>query len=294
MMSPTPSSSGKIEVQKGLYIRWESFGQGEAIVCCNGVGVSTFFWKYIKRQFSDRFQIILWDYRGHGASDRLPTPDFTDLSISTTADDLALVLEAAGAGPAVVVGHSMGCQVALELYAKKPELVRGLILMQGSAGRVLDTFFDLSISVYGHKLLLKAFDAAGDTGQRITKLLLNNGLSWQVTKLIRMVDPYYTKKEDFMPYLEHLASLDLRMFLRMVEEAHIHDCFPLLPNVEVPTLIVAAENDKFTPVWLSELMAQELPRSELLMLANGTHAALIEHPDTINHRIERFLSSELK
>jgi pimeloyl-ACP methyl ester carboxylesterase len=97
-----------------------------------------------------------------------------------------------------------------------------------------------------------------------------------------------------MPYLEHLASLDLRMFLRMVGEANKHDCFPMLPEVDVPALVVAAENDKFTPVWLSERMAEALPKGRLLMLANGTHAALIEHPDTINHRIERFLFEEME
>jgi pimeloyl-ACP methyl ester carboxylesterase len=142
-MSPTPSISGQIEVQVDLCIRWESYGEGPTIACCNGVGVSTFFWKYITEQFSDRFQIVLWDYRGHGASDRLPTPDCTDLSIAACANDLSLVLKAAGAGPSVIIGHSMGCQVALEFYSKYPEEVRGLILMQGSAGRVLETFFDL-------------------------------------------------------------------------------------------------------------------------------------------------------
>ncbi len=292
-MSPTPTKSGQIEVQKGLCIRWESHGEGPAIVCCNGVGVSTFFWKYITRQFSDRYQIILWDYRGHGASDRLTTPDCTDLSIAATADDLSRVLDDANAGPAIIVGHSMGCQVALEFYAKKPDQVRALILMQGSAGRVLETFFDLPISVFFHKVIQKVFDAAGDSGQVVTKVLLNNSLSWQVTKLIGMVDPYYTKREDFMPYLEHMSSLDLRMFFRMVGEANEHDRFPLLPKITVPVLVVAAENDKFTPVWLSERMAKELPKGDLLMLANGTHAALIEHPDTINHRIERFLSETL-
>ena len=159
--------------------------------------------------------------------------------------------------------------------------------------RVLETFFDLPISVFFHKVIQKIFDAAGDSGQIVTKKLMNNSLSWQVTKLIGMVDPHYTKREDFMPYLEHMSSLDLRMFFRMVGEANEHDRFPLLPEITVPVLVVAAENDKFTPVWLSERMAKELPRGELLMLANGTHAALIEHPDTINHRIERFLSETL-
>ena len=34
------------------------------LVCCNGVGVSTFFWKYIVEHFRSTHQMLLWDYRG--------------------------------------------------------------------------------------------------------------------------------------------------------------------------------------------------------------------------------------
>mgnify|MGYP006214180225 CR=1 FL=1 len=51
-------------------------------------------------------------------------------------------MQAANVKKAVVLGHSMGCQVALETAVQAPEKVAGMVLMQGSAGKVLDTFFD--------------------------------------------------------------------------------------------------------------------------------------------------------
>ena len=53
--------------------------------------------------------------------------------------------------------------------------------------------------------------------------------------------------------------------------------------------LIAAERDTFTPMWLSRKMVQSIPGAEFLVLADGSHAALIEQPDTIQHRIDRFL-----
>ena len=66
-----------------------------------------------------------------------------------------------------------------------------------------------------------------------------------------------------------------------------------LPSVQTPTLVIASEKDLFTPLYLSLEMARALPRSELLVLAEASHAAIVEHPDTINKRIERFFSETL-
>jgi pimeloyl-ACP methyl ester carboxylesterase len=110
-----------------------------------------------------------------------------------------------------------------------------------------------------------------------------------VARRLRLVDPHYTLREDLLPYIKHLAGLDLRLFLGMALEAHAHDAFPLLPEIDVPVLIIAAERDTFTPIRLSYHMASTIPDADILVLADASHAALIEQPETINHRVERFL-----
>ena len=62
--------SGFVETEDGLKLFWQATGSGPPLVCCNGLGVSTFFWRYIVEQFRDRYEVIVWDYRGHGRSDR--------------------------------------------------------------------------------------------------------------------------------------------------------------------------------------------------------------------------------
>jgi len=288
-MSSQEVQSGFVECDAGLRLKWEAIGSGPTLICCNGVGVSTFFWKYVVEHFSNNYQVVLWDYRGHGASEQPAGPTDCELSIESAARDLGLVADAVGSEEAVILGHSMGCQVALERYHQAPDRVAGLGLMFGSAGRVLETFFDRSSSIRVHKLLTRVTDRVGPRANDIVRALMRSPIAWPVTRRLRMVDPLYARREDFLPYLDHLGVIDTRLFLHMVEEAHSHDAFPWLSEVEVPTLVIAAENDKFTPMHVSERMVDALPQGELMVLADGSHAAIIEQPDTINHRLERFL-----
>ena len=61
--------TGFVPTDDGIQLYYRVLGeQGPVIACCNGVGVSTFFWKYVALHFRDRFRVLLWDYRGHGLS----------------------------------------------------------------------------------------------------------------------------------------------------------------------------------------------------------------------------------
>jgi pimeloyl-ACP methyl ester carboxylesterase len=79
----------------------------------------------------------------------------------------------------------------------------------------------------------------------------------------------------------------------MLEAAGRHDATPYLREIDVPTLIVAGSNDRFTPAYMSEKMARLIPRSELTMVAGGTHSLPIEQPELVELRIRRFLDFSL-
>jgi pimeloyl-ACP methyl ester carboxylesterase len=62
----------------------------------------------------------------------------------------------------------------------------------------------------------------------------------------------------------------------------------------VPTLVVAGERDLFTPRHLSLEMAQRIRGAELLEIPRGSHAALIEQPELVNLRLEKFLRERVE
>jgi len=289
-----PQTAGFALTDDGIRVHWRSVGAGPPVVFCNGVGVSTFFWKYVVDQLSDRFEVILWDYRGHGRSARGLDMALHELSIDRHAADLETVLDDAGIiRPALVIGHSMGCQVAIQLAIRSPDRVAALGLWLGTAGRTLHTFGGWSGSVHLFRAIHAFVRAAGEEVNRVQRVVLNSPLAWHFAKRFHIVDPYYTKRADMEPYMRHMASMDMRVFLGCVWQADAHDAWPVLADIQVPALVVAAERDTFTPLSCSQEMADVLPLGELFVLADASHAALIEQPETIGHRLERFLTERL-
>lgn len=288
-MSPS-IRAGFATADDGLRLYWRAVGSGPVLICNNGVGVSTYFWRYFVDFFAKDYTVVVWDYRAHGRSDRVDDWREADMSIARLAADLhAVIAAAAGAEPVVLVGHSMGCQVAFEYYRNHPDRVLALIPMLGSAGKTLETFFDYAGSPKLFEFASRMVDSQGAVAHALLRPILRSPLAWFITWRLDLVDPMYASREDMVKYLGHIARLDLRVFLHNVLEVQKHDAWDVLPKIVVPTLIVAAERDAFTPMWLSRKEVDTIPGAELLVLADASHAALIEQPENIHHRVARFL-----
>jgi len=110
----------------------------------------------------------------------------------------------------------------------------------------------------------------------------------KIAALTGEIDTSAVSADELLPYLKHIVNIDLPMYLRMLRSAGEHSAEDLLPNIEVPVLVVAADKDSFTPPKLAEAMANAIPQGELLMVS-GTHVAPIEQQDLVHGRIEKFL-----
>ena len=110
----------------GVRLAYEQTGVGEPTLlfghgwCCD----HTFLAPQVAH-FRQRHRCLAVDLRGHGASDR-PVQDY---SIGVFADDLAWLCDALGIGRAVVVGHSMGGIVGVELAARRPDLAAAVVAL---------------------------------------------------------------------------------------------------------------------------------------------------------------------
>jgi pimeloyl-ACP methyl ester carboxylesterase len=134
----------------------------------------------------------------------------------------------------------------------------------------------------------KLASLGGRSGRRLMRPLFANPLGVQLGHFAGLIDGDHAPEKDIELYMDHLNQLDQEVFFQMVSEMSRHDLTDLLPTVAVPVLVFAAEKDLFTPVHRARLMAESIPFSELIVLEGASHAAIVEHPDRINQRIERF------
>ncbi len=104
-------------------------GEGPAVVLLHGIGRSGRVWRYVSAQLQNsNVRVVAYDLLGFGSS---PKP----LRIQYSVDDhahavIAEIKRLRGNKPVVLVGHSMGCLVAVRVAALRPDLVRHLVLYE--------------------------------------------------------------------------------------------------------------------------------------------------------------------
>jgi pimeloyl-ACP methyl ester carboxylesterase len=107
----------------------QSVGSGvPAVVFVHGFGCAHTDWARQLADLAAMTAVLACDLRGHGQSPGSPA----DCTIATMGADVARLLAERELDAAILVGHSMGCRVVLEAYARAPERIAGLVLIDGS------------------------------------------------------------------------------------------------------------------------------------------------------------------
>ena len=290
--SPAAPRASPLRRPDGSRLHWTASGRGSpAVILCDGLGCDGFIWRYLGPALATRHRVVHWHYPGHG--DSLPSQEPDALGIPRLADHLAAVLDAARLERAVVIGHSMGVQVALETHRRHRERLLGLVLVCGSPGHPLDTFHDTSLLRQALPLLRRTADAVPRGVSALTRGLVRSGLALELALLLE-VNARLVRREDLLPYFRHLTSMDPRLFVRAMQAASQHSAEDHLPAVDVPALVVAGDRDRFTPAWLSRRMALAIPGAELLLVAGGSHTTPLEVPERVQRTVEDFLRRRVR
>jgi pimeloyl-ACP methyl ester carboxylesterase len=276
-----------------IFVRRRPGPEGAAVtaILSDGIACDGFIWKYLWDDLARTVDVVHWNYRGHGRSAAPEDP--TAIDLVDHAADLDAVRRAIGDGPVVLFGHSMGCQVVLEAFRLRPEKVLGLVLICGSSGRITHTFKGTNVLA---QMLPRVIERA-EAHPEVVRALWSRvppDIAVRVALLAGEVDKNAILPEDMLPYLLHVSDIDPVMFLRMLRLAGEHSALDLLPQIDVPALVIAGDRDSFTPPRYAEEMAAALPKGELLMVTGGTHVVPLERKDLVATRVEKFLRERVQ
>jgi pimeloyl-ACP methyl ester carboxylesterase len=221
-------------------------GRLPPIVLVHGLGVSTLYLLPTMRKLAARYRVYAPDLPGFGRSAK---PRRT-MDMESLADALLGWLKARGVGPAVFVCNSMGCQVAVALAVRHPDLVTRLIL----SGPTMDPHA-------GSPFI-------------------------QVLRLLR--DALHEKPSLwFVAGFDYVRAWPLRVLksLRLAIADHVER---RLPAVAAPTLVVRGSLDPVAPrQWVRE-MVDLLPSAEFAEIEGTGHAVNYSTPDQFTALIQSF------
>lgn len=222
---------------------------------------------------SKNIRIISYDHRDQGQSAR---SDLQSVDMDTLTDDAAAFIEALNIAPCFFAGNSMGGFVALRLAARRPDLLKGCIVLGSSA--------ELEYKLAEFSPLIDGVNAQGTKPFIDTLMYIMFGDDYLADAA------QVSEREYWRDYMLQLGPDIARSAHGVIHRAGVLD---ELKDSRVPLLILAGEQDHAYEVALSENIAQTVADSEMFVIPKAGHSVALEQPEIVNNYIADFIATHV-
>lgn len=242
--------------------RWhvQEQGEGPTILLLHGAGGATQSWRNLFPLLAQDHRVVAVDLPGQGHT-RAGTRGRH--GVAATAQDLAILCRQEGWTPDLIVGHSAGAPIALQMVRDGMTLAHGIVginaaleTFKGAAG----LFFPLMAKTMAAVPLTARLFAATSTEGRVKRLLEGTGSRIDA----RGQSLYLRLASD----TEHVDGT-----LEMMAQWTLEDLSRDLPLIDTPVLLLTGDNDRAVPPATSIAAAARLPQGRHLSLGPLGHLA---------------------
>ena len=232
------------------------------------------------------FPIIIHDYRGHFASEKIE--NLSEMTFPLFASDIEDILDYENIEKAHLIGHSMGVNVTLEFAYRYPNRTLSQTLISGTVFPPHEVMFDSNIMDFiigpAEKFqemfpnLLNLVWKTSGFNPIVTALILNGGFN-----------PKQVSMESVETYLIKMGQLNIKIFFHLFHQMKLHDALMYLEKIACPSLVIGGDLDQVVPFKYQNILHQHLQNAEIFLVKDGSHVPIMDFPDMINERTQLFL-----
>ena len=254
------------------YLNFTERGSGPPLVLLHAFPLSRRMWDGELEIWSKTHRVIAPDWRGFGES----PPAARGLTMESCADDLHQLLQQLGIKQkAILLGLSMGGYVAFEFVRKYPDSLQALVL--AATQPIADSEASQKARYEMAEFVQKEGTAA--LAERLIPRLLGKTT---VQTNPDVVDRVRRLIESNSPAGIAAACYGL---------ASRRDSSSLLSQIQVPTLIVAGEEDAIIARTQADTMSQRIASSHLAVIHHSGHVVNLEQPGSFHEAVAGFLEN---
>jgi len=249
-------------------LAYDDVGTGPAILFLHAFPLDRSMWAPQLGALVRHGRCIAPDLRGLGET--VAGPPY---SMDQYADDVVALLDSLRAGPAVVVGLSMGGYVAFALWRKYRDRVRALVLADTRAGGDSDE---------GREKRRRLIEVARSRGSGAVADLQIGAMVGETTR---------ARRPDVVDTIRAMmAAAPVNGIVGALEAMMARpDSAATLGTIDVPTLVLVGDEDTLTPTAEARAMHQLIRGSRLEVLTGAGHVANLEQPSAFNHVVSEFV-----
>ena len=254
-----------------MKLNYAEQGSGDAVILLHGMFGSLSNLGVVARTLVDRYRVISVDLRNHGES-----PHAAVMSLSTMAADIVELMDDLGLSRAILIGHSLGGKIAMQVALTNPERVDALVVAdiapvtyQNNENPALVGLVRLSQTALENR-------SAADS-------LMANYVEDAVTRGFLLKNLYRTSDGNFGLKLNVPAIVD-NYGTELVAA-------PLGDSYNGPTLFLKGETSAYIQAKHEPIIRKMFPRCQLSVVAGAGHWLHAEQPDAVTRLIATFLTA---
>jgi pimeloyl-ACP methyl ester carboxylesterase len=254
---------------RGTWLHYRASGGGETLLLVHGLGSSARDWELQTSAVASHYRVIAVDLRGHGQSQKPAGP----YSMTHFAADMDGLLQVIDAGPAHVVGISLGGMVALQLALDTPEMVRSLCVVNSVpevSVRTLRQHSEMALRMV------------------ITRVLRMRAMAAFIAATV-FPEPENAQLRRAMAAL--WSQNDRRAYAAASRALPGWSVLNRLKEISCRALVVSGDRP-YSSLLQCEPRLAEIPGAQVVIIPGALHAAPVQQPEQFNAALRAFLSAQ--